>query len=41
MREFIGLLAGEWKINVAFIALTVFLSILFANNPTILKWIIN
>ena len=41
MREFIGLLASEWKINVAFIALTVFLSILFANNPTILKWIIN
>jgi len=41
MREFIGLLASEWKINVAFITLTVFLSILFANIPTILNWIIN
>ncbi len=39
MREFIGLLASEWKINIAFIVLTVFLSILFANIPTIINWI--
>lgn len=41
MREFIGLLASEWIVNVAFIALTVFLSLLFANTPTILNWIVN
>ncbi|MBR3018757.1 MAG: YdcF family protein [Clostridia bacterium] len=40
IREFIGLLASEWKINVAFIALTVLLSTLFANIATIINWIV-
>lgn len=39
MREFIGLLASEWKINLVFILLTVFMSILFAMIPTIISWI--
>ena len=40
MREFIGLLASEWKINIAFIALTVLLSTLFANIATLINWIV-
>ena len=40
MREFIGLLASEWKINAAVTALTVFGSILFAIIPTIIHWIV-
>ncbi|MBQ3848969.1 MAG: YdcF family protein [Clostridia bacterium] len=41
MREFIGLLASEWKINIALIALIVLLSTLFANITTIINWIVN
>ena len=41
MREFIGLLASEWKINIAFIVLTVLLSTLFANVATIITWIVD
>jgi uncharacterized SAM-binding protein YcdF (DUF218 family) len=37
MREFIGLLASEWKINILFIAATVFLSVMFANISTIIS----
>lgn len=40
MREFLGLLASEWKINMAFIVLTVLLSTLFANIATIINWIV-
>ncbi len=40
MREFIGLLASEWKINIAFIALTILLSTMFANISTIINWIV-
>ena len=40
MREFIGLLASEWKINIVFIALTVLLSTMFANITTIINWIV-
>ena len=41
MREFIGLLASEWKINLIFIFLTVLLSTLFANITTVINWIVN
>ena len=37
MREFIGLLASEWKINAVFIVLTVVLSVLFGNIPAIIN----
>ena len=40
MREFIGLLATEWKINFSFIVLIVALSTLFANIATIINWIV-
>jgi uncharacterized SAM-binding protein YcdF (DUF218 family) len=40
MREFIGLLVSEWKINVAFIVLTVLLSTLFANIAAIITMIV-
>ena len=40
MREFIGLLAGEWKINLLFIAVLVFISTLFANISTLVSWIV-
>ena len=40
MREFIGLLASEWKINIVFIVLTVLLSTLLANIATIINWIV-
>lgn len=40
MREFIGLLASEWKINMLFIALTVLLSTLFANITAVINWIV-
>lgn len=40
MREFIGLLASEWKINIVFIVLTVLLSTLLANTATIINWIV-
>ena len=39
MREFIGLLASEWKINVLFIAAMVAVSTLFANISTVISWI--
>ena len=41
MREFIGLLASEWKINLIFIFLTVLLSTLFANITTVINRIVN
>ena len=41
MREFIGLLASEWKINVGFIVLTILLSTLFANIAAIITWVVN
>ncbi len=34
MREFIGLIYSEWKINLVVILLIVFLSVLFANIST-------
>lgn len=40
MREFIGLLASEWKINLLFIAAIVGVSSLFANISTIVSWIV-
>ena len=40
MREFIGLLASEWKINVLFIVIIVLLSTMFANIPAIINWIV-
>ena len=40
MREFIGLMASEWKINAFFIALIVALSTLLANISTIISWIV-
>lgn len=39
MREFIGLIASEWKINVLFIAAMVAVSTLFANISTVISWI--
>lgn len=41
MREFIGLLASEWKINILFIAATIMVSTLFANISTVVGWIAN
>ena len=41
MREIIGLLASEWKINLIFIFLTVLLSTLFANITTVINWTVN
>lgn len=40
MREFIGLLAGEWKINLLLIAVIIAVCTLFANITTIIHWII-
>jgi len=40
MREFIGLLASEWKINIVFIVLMVLLSTLLTNIATIINWIV-
>lgn len=40
MREFIGLLASEWKINISFIVMTILLSTLFANIATVINWIV-
>lgn len=40
IREFIGLLASEWKINVLIIVLTVVLSVLFANITTIINFLL-
>ena len=40
MREFIGLLAEEWKINLFFIFFAVALSSLFANLPTIVSFLV-
>ncbi len=40
MREFIGLLISEWKINILFIVLTILLSTLFANISTVINWIV-
>ena len=39
IREFIGLLASEWKINLLFIVAIVGISTLFANISTIINWI--
>lgn len=40
MREFIGLMASEWKTNAFFIALIVALTTLLANISTIINWIV-
>ena len=40
MREFIGLLASEWEINISFIVVIVLLSTLLANISTIINWIV-
>ncbi|MBR0415126.1 MAG: YdcF family protein [Clostridia bacterium] len=40
MREFLGLLAEEWKINLLFIFFAVALSSLFANLPTIVNFLV-
>ena len=40
MREFIGLLASEWKINILLIATITAVSTLFANIGTIVSWIV-
>lgn len=40
MREFIGLLACEWKINIIFIVLTVIISVLMANTSTIVNFLV-
>lgn len=39
IREFIGLLASEWKINLLFILLIVALSVLFANITPIIEFV--
>ena len=40
IREFIGMLASEWKINLMFVLTIVAVSTLFANIATIINWII-
>ncbi len=41
MREFIGLLACEWRVNIVFILLTVIVSALMANTSTIVNFLIH
>lgn len=40
MREFIGLLASEWKLNLLFVVLTVFVSVLFANLGALISLVL-
>ncbi len=41
MREFIGLLACEWRVNIVFILLTVIVSALMANTSTIVNFLVH
>ena len=38
MREFIGLLASEWKVNLLFIVAIVAVSLFFSNISTLVQW---
>ena len=40
MREFIGLLASEWKVNLLFIVAIVAVSLFFSNISTFVQWAI-
>ncbi len=40
MREFIGLLAEEWKLNILFVLLSVLTSVIMANIPAIINFIV-
>lgn len=40
MREFIGLLAEEWRLNIIFVSLSVLISVVIANIPAIISSIV-